>query len=269
MITKAIIPAGGWGTRRLPITKTIEKSMLPVGNRPIIDYVVQDCIAAGITEIFFVVAKDSTQVQSYYSQNLVLESYLRANGKEAMIPEITPPAGISFHYVFQDTNDKYGTAIPVALTAGHINEGESVVVLMGDDFVYNADGSSEVARLVQAAEGSSAILGVRVAKEQVSRYGVLEIGPNNEFIRIVEKPSVDEAPSDLINVSKYVLTYDLLKEVESFAATTRDGEYQITDAINEFVARGGVLKVVGAEGQFLDGGTLEGWLHANQVVIGA
>lgn len=80
--TKAIIPVAGWGTRRLPITKTIEKCMLPLGNRPVVDYAVQDCIAAGITDIYFVVGEQSTQIRDYYRSNVDLNDYLKRNGKK-------------------------------------------------------------------------------------------------------------------------------------------------------------------------------------------
>ena len=82
MITKAIIPVAGWGTRMLPITKSIEKCMLPIGNRPLIDYVVQDCLAAGVRELIFVVGEQSSQLESYYRSNILLNDYLRSKGKD-------------------------------------------------------------------------------------------------------------------------------------------------------------------------------------------
>ena len=145
-ITKAIIPVAGWGTRMLPITKAIEKCMLPVGKRPIIDYVVQDCLAAGIREFIFVVSEQSSQLEAYYRSNIHLNDYLRRKGKEDMLPLIAPLKA-NMHFVTQPSYGKYGTAVPVALASDYINMGESAVVLMGDDFMYNPDGSSEVARL--------------------------------------------------------------------------------------------------------------------------
>lgn len=268
MISKAIIPVAGWGTRRLPITKAIEKCMLPVGNRPLVDYVVQDCVNAGITDIYFVVSEWMTQVQAYYSQNELLESYLRSAGKEKLIENVTPPENVQFHFVTQNTNGKYGTAIPVALVARELGIDESVVVLMGDDFIYNSDGTSEVARLLEVADDTgSAMLGVNVARESVNRYGVIDMNGNNEFRRIVEKPSVEGAPSTLINVSKYVLSLDLLQKIVHYSEQEIDGEYLITEPINDYVEAGGILTVVPAQGQYLDGGSVEGWLQANEVVV--
>jgi len=266
-ITKAIIPVAGWGTRRLPITKAIEKCMLPIGNRPIVDYVVQDCLAAGITDIYFVVSEGSTQLEAYYGDNAELTTYLIANNKEGLLPLIQPIRGVNFHYVTQPNNGKYGTAVPISLVAPQLEHGESVVVLMGDDFIFNADGSSEVARLLAATpENGNAMLGVNIPREQVSRYGVVDLDVNHNFVRIVEKPPVDKAPSTLINVSKYVLNYDLLTAIASYSEIVLSGEYYVTEPINQYIDNGGSIKVVEATGQYLDGGSLEGWLYANNVV---
>lgn len=268
-ITKAIIPVAGYGTRRLPITKVIEKCMLPIGNRPLVDYVVQDCISAGITDVYFVVSSDDCQLKAFYSDNDQLNQYLIANNKKDMLPLISPPIA-RFHYIEQPAGGKYGTAIPVSLVAPMIERGESVVVLMGDDFIYNRDGSSEVERLLAATpDGGCAMLGVNIPHDQVSRYGVIQFDDKNHFIRIVEKPSALNAPSTLINVSKYVINPDLLSTIAIYADTTiESGEYYITESINQYVNGGGNIKIVPAQGQYLDGGTLEGWLHANNVVVG-
>lgn len=268
MITKVIIPVAGWGTRRLPITKSIEKCMLPIGNRPLVDYVVQDCLAAGINEIYFVVGENSTQLQDYYRSNIQLNDYLRRQGKEDKLDLIRPLDGVKLHFIVQPSTGKYGTAIPVALAAEQIPDGESVVVLMGDDFIYNVDGQSETAKLIEAAGNASAMIGVEIPREDVSNYGVIE-EQDGKFKQIVEKPSASEAPSNLINVSKYVLNTEALACIREYAASNDvSGEYYITEPLNQYVAGGGVIHVTSAVGQYLDGGSVEGWLHANNVVIG-
>ena len=264
-ITKAIIPVAGWGARRLPITKAIEKCMLPIGNRPLVDYVVQDCLSAGIEELIFIVSEHSTQLEAYYRSNIHLNDYLRRNGKEAMLP-LVAPIQAKLHFVTQPSYGKYGTAVPVALAADYIAAGESAVVLMGDDFIYNADGSSEVARLIAATpEGECSLLAAQVDRSEVSRYGVIAVDDEGNYREIVEKPSVEAAPSNLINISKYVLTKEVIDACAAVEKSSR-GEYELTDAINQYVAAGGLVKVVPATGRYLDGGTLEGWLHANTVV---
>src|SRR6266568_1333102 len=204
LITKAIVPVAGWGTRRLPITKAIEKCMLPIGNRPLIDYIVRDCIQAGITEIIFVISKGDYQIQKYFSVNKELNDFLVYSGKQDMIALVTPPGGVMFRFIEQPTNQKYGTAVPVGLCFPYIAKGESVAVMMGDDFIYNPDGSSELMRLKEATpDGASSMLAVEVPHEEVSRYGVIQFNEmTHAFERIVEKPSVGQAPSNYINVSK-------------------------------------------------------------------
>ena len=267
MITKAIIPVAGWGTRRLPITKTIEKCMLPIGNRPLVDYVVQDCLAAGISELIFIVGEDSTQLEEYYRSNIKLNDYLRRNGKEDKLPLVAPLDGVKLHFITQSSYGKYGTAVPVALAAEYIEPNESAVVLMGDDFIYNADGSSEVQRLIEATPaGECGLLAAKIAPEQTGNYGVIALDENGNYREIVEKPSPENAPSNLINISKYVLTKEAIDLCVELPPSTR-GEYELPDAINHYVTTGGTVKVVPAAGEYLDGGSVEGWLHANNVVV--
>lgn len=267
-VTKAIIPVAGWGTRRLPITKTIEKCMLPIGNRPLVDYVVQDCLKAGITELIFVVGEDSTQLEDYYRSNIKLNDYLRRNGKEDKLAMVAPLGGVTLHFITQPSYGKYGTAVPIALAADYVEAGESVVVLMGDDFIWNEDGSSEVARLLEATpEGSCGLLAAQVPQESVGKYGVIESDEAGNYVRIIDQPKPEEAPSNLINISKYLLTKEVIDKAAGLAPA-HNGEYQLPDAINQYVGDGGQVKVVAAQGEYLDGGSVEGWLHANNVVCG-
>ncbi len=240
--------------------------MLPIGNRPLVDYVVQDCLAAGITEIYFVVSEDSDQLQKYYTENSQLNEYLQGNGKQNMLPLVAPLAGVTLHFIIQPSGN-YGTAIPVALAAEQIPAGESVAVLMGDDFIYHPDGVSETARLIATAGDGSAMLGVEVPRQEVHRYGVIEKDMNNNFIQIIEKPTPESSPSNLINVSKYVLNARALGCIREYVRAERAGEYYIIDPINTYVANGGAMTVLAAAGQYLDGGSVESWLHANNVVI--
>ena len=270
-IPKAIIPVAGYGTRRFPITKAVEKCMLPIGNRPIVDYVVQDCIDAGITDIYFVVGEQSEQLQTYYGQNEQLNEYLMAHGKEALLTEsgIQPPDNVRFHYVIQTATGKHGTAAAVALTFDFIEPGESAAVLMGDDFFYNSDGSSEIARLLNnVSDGSNAILGAVLSAEDkiTGRYGSIEQDEQGNLIRIVEHPEILPEPF-IKNVSKYVLNYKMLRAIWEYVETeSPSGEYYIFAPFEQMIASGETMKVIPAQGEYLDGGNLAGWLHANEVV---
>ncbi|MCL2174021.1 sugar phosphate nucleotidyltransferase [Candidatus Saccharibacteria bacterium] len=270
-ITKAIIPVAGWGTRRLPITKIIEKCMLPIGNRPIVDYIVEDCVRGGITDIYFVISRGSTQIKDYYSRNRKLEEYLVANGKEDKLELTIPPTNVNFHYSYQDlgAGEKYGTAVPIAIVLEEIGTDEPVVVVMGDDFIYRPDGGSETADLIAKYQpGEAVMLGVPIDKDDERKFGFLELD-GDKLVRIAEAITVDKAPSNLINVSRYVMPPKLLAEVQKFVdvESIDDPEYYITTVpFDNFIKNGGVVRVVSAKGEYLDGGSLEGWLHANEVI---
>ena len=274
-ITKAIIPVAGWGTRRLPITKVIEKSMLPVGNRPLVDYSVQELIEAGVTDIYMVVSNtEPCQVREFYSDNIVLNDYLISRGKADRVALTkTLPEHVKIHYIAQDANSKYGTAVPVAMAAEEYNLNEPVIVYMGDDFIWNPEGESAATSLINSlqSETDSAILGVEIPKEKVDKYGVLEV-QDGKLTNVVEKPSVEEAPSNLINVSKYILSADLLKKIVAYVNEhdfgPTDQEYMITDPIYDYIKQGQTMRVASTSGQYLDGGSVEGWVHANNVVCG-
>ena len=270
-ITKAIILTAGWGTRRLPVTKVIEKNMLPIGNRPIIDYVVEDCIKAGIKDIYFVISDNlgESQIRAYYSRNEKLEEYLTKYKKEDRIGMITVPEGINFHYVVQ-SEGAYGTAIPVALAVDEFQINEPTIIATGDAFFYNSTGESEIAKMIDIVDDASdgAILGIALDESELSKYGVLTISDNN-LTGIVEKPAVGEAPSNLINSSYYIMPGEALKITSDFVKNNDFGtekEYYLTDAITEFVQNGGKMRVVANTNEYLDGGSLDGWLHANEVV---
>ena len=274
-ITKAIIPVAGWGTRRLPITKVIEKSMLPVGNRPLADYSVQELIEAGVTDIYMVVSNtEPCQVREFYSDNIVLNDYLISRGKgDRVALTKTLPEHVKIHYIAQDANSKYGTAVPVAMAAEEYNLNEPVIVYMGDDFIWNPEGESAATSLINSlqSETDSAILGVEIPKEKVDKYGVLEV-QDGKLTNVVEKPSVEEAPSNLINVSKYILSADLLQKIVAYVNEhdfgPTDQEYMITDPIYDYIKQGQTMRVASTSGQYLDGGSVEGWVHANNVVCG-
>lgn len=268
-ITKAIISVAGWGTRRLPITKAIDNCMLPIGNRPIVDYVVRDCVKAGIKEIFFVVNKGSTQLQQYYSENAELNQFLEYNRKQDLMELAHPPRDIVFHFIEQDSSSKYGTAIPVALVFPHLEKGESVAVLNGDDFVYNADGSSELARLISATpDGTNSLLTATVAPDQISRYGVIDFDEDTgQFAGIIEKPPVEQAPSNQINIGKYVLTYDVLKRTYEYCQLDVSGEYYLISVITQAAIEKAPVVAVPISGEYLDCGNVHGWLRANQLIV--
>ena len=273
MITKAIIPVAGWGTRRLPITKIIEKSMLPVGNRPLVDYSVQELIKAGVKDIYMVISNvEPCQVLEFYKDNLALNQYLIDRGKEDRLKLAkTLPDDVTIHYTIQDPAGKYSTAVPIAMVVEEYNIKEPVLVFMGDDFVWNPNGESSAEALIKSIKdkNDSAILGVKIDPNKVEKYGVLSEKDGN-LISVVEKPTPKDAPSNLINVSKYIMSPELLNKIVQYVNEhdfgPKDQEYMVTDPIDEYIKDGGIMRVAPTTGEYLDGGSVEGWLHANNVV---
>ncbi len=272
MITKAIIPVAGWGTRRLPITKIIEKSMLPVGNRPLVDYSVQELIKAGVKDIYMVVSNvEPCQVRAFYHDNLALNLYLKDRGKEDKLEKAkTLPDDVTIHYIAQDPSSKYGTAVPVAMVVDEYNINEPVFVFMGDDFIWNPGGLSSAESLLEAvkSDDESALLAIDHPEEALLNGGALTI-EDEKVVKITEKPKPEQV-TGLASVSKYILSPKMLQEIVKYVEEKdfgpRDQEYMITDPFETYIKNGGVLRAARTEGEYLDGGTVEGWLHANNVV---
>lgn len=270
-ITKAIIPVAGWGTRRLPITKAIEKCMLPLGNRPLVDYVVRDCLAAGINDFYFVVGEQSEQLQAYYRDNIALNDYLKAKNNSRLLDLVKPPEA-SFHFIIQPSYGKYGTSIPVALCKDFIAEGEQFLVIMGDQSFFQPDGSSNAERLIsmtKSANTRSGLLGIPVPPQDIGQYGIIEKDDQSMYTRIIEHPKPGETSSTLNNASFYLFEQSIFTFIdEDLNRPHQPGqEYWLIDAINAYVANGNQVVVGEAGGTYLDCGNVQGWLHANQVVI--
>ncbi|HEX9153350.1 MAG TPA: sugar phosphate nucleotidyltransferase, partial [Candidatus Saccharimonadales bacterium] len=242
---KAIIAVAGFGTRRLPITKSLEKCMLPVGDRPIIDYVVEDCLKAGIEEFIFIVGEDFDQLKRYYGHNMLLETYLEDKGKTAELREVQALAEKArFRYVIQDQHQPYGTSVPIWLARYLMHPDEKVLVVFGDQFIYREDGQSEIASFISRASQSdtpAAMLAVEVPWEDVSHYGIVSTkqqGNLELYESIIEKPSRDQAPSNLNNASCFIFDHSIFPFLEQNVNAELTGEHMITDAINAYVKAG-------------------------------
>ena len=274
MITKAIIPVAGWGTRRLPITKIIEKSMLPVGNRPLVDYSVQELIKAGVKDIYMVISNvEPCQVREFYKDNLALNLYLEERGKEDRLKLAkTLPDGVKIHYTSQDPSAKYGTAVPVAMVAEEYNLNEPVLVFMGDDFVWNPDGETSAEALLKAVkkDDESALFAIDHPYEALLNGGALTV-ENGKVTKITEKPKPEQV-TGLTSISKYIISPKLMQEIVDYVNNNdfgpTDQEYMITDPFASYIKKGGIMRIAQTKGEYLDGGTVEGWVHANNVVCG-
>lgn len=268
-IKKAVIACAGFGTRFLPITKTIQKEMLPVLERPLIDYVVEDCVKAGIEEIIFVISEHNYQILHFYRENKRLHEYLEKNKKLDLYGAISKLHNkATFHFVKQKDSDPYGTAMPVILAKDYVKDEEAFLVLMGDDFIYQAGEKSEIAMMIEAFENSFAkglITCVEKPTELLNKYGVVKSRTEGNFQfmeEIVEKPELGKAPSNLANISKYIVGQEIWPILEKQTVDPKSGELYITDTIQALARMKNVL-VYTPQGEYFDGGYPLGWLTAN------
>lgn len=273
MIKKALITSAGFGTRFLPISKTIQKEMLPVLTRPIIDYIVSDCVKAGIEEIIIVVKEGENRlVEHFYKEYRSLKQHLMQMGKlEKHQDKLQEYDNVKFTFVTQTIADKYGTAIPVKLAKKHLENEEAFLVFMGDDFIFNQNDKSEAKAMMEMFEKSGSkglVTCITKPDEELHRYGVAEVLKENGFTylkNLVEKPEPGTAPSNLTNISKYILTPGIFEIIENQKPNESNGEYYITDSVTQ-LAKTEEVCIYTPTGRYLDGGNLINWLKANIVV---
>lgn len=270
VIDTAVIPVAGYGTRMFPVTKSVSKEMLPLGNRPIIDYIVEDCLSAGITRITFVVRPDQTQLRHFYSEEETIRSFLEQRGALAKYESLEAlPKKAEFTFIEQPTDERYGTAIPL-LCAEDVLSDKRFLYINGDTLVWKPGRSviHEMVRAMEEQHADAALLAKQVAKENVSSYGVLAMQPNDEtaFARIVEKPTPEQAPSNCINLGSYILNSSIFPILRELKPNPQSGEYYVTDALEAFARENFmyVHEVKGAE--LLDVGTPESFVASNQAI---
>ncbi|CAB50070.1 UTP--glucose-1-phosphate uridylyltransferase (EC 2.7.7.9) (UDP-glucose pyrophosphorylase) (UDPgp) (alpha-D-glucosyl-1-phosphate uridylyltransferase) (uridine diphosphoglucose pyrophosphorylase) [Pyrococcus abyssi GE5] len=263
MIRKAVIPAAGLGTRMLPITKSMPKEMLPIVDRPVIHYVVEEAVKAGIEDILIITGKGKRAIEDYFDRSFELEYYLKERGKLEALREVEEIGEmVDIYYVRQKKPLGLGDAILYA--EKHVN-GEPFAVLLGDDIIISK--KPAIKQLIEVAERKNTpVIGVEsVPRELVSRYGIIE-GEliENDLYRIkrlVEKPSPKEAPSNIAIIGRYILIpeiFDILRETPP----GRDGEIQLTDALQILLNKNEIL-AKRIEGERYDIGSKFGFVMAN------
>ncbi|QDA30612.1 UTP--glucose-1-phosphate uridylyltransferase GalU [Thermococcus indicus] len=263
-IRKAVIPAAGLGTRMLPITKSMPKEMLPVGTKPVIHYVVEEAIRAGIDDILIITGKGKRAIEDYFDRNFELEYYLKERGKDREL-RVVEEIGemVDIYYVRQKKPLGLGDAIRYA--EKHVN-GEPFAVLLGDDIV-----TSEKPAMKQMMDVYSrfkcTVLGVeKVAWKDVEKYGIISGNQIEDGIyevnNLIEKPKRGEAPSNVAIIGRYILEPEIFDALREVPPDSR-GEVQLTDALGLLLRKGQRIVAKEVLGQRYDVGTLEGWLRAN------
>ena len=245
MPTKAIITDAGFASRFLPITKTIPKAMLPLGNRPIMQFVVEECIEAGITEIIIVATPEGKPIYEDYFNNSVnhIKKQLKAQGKldrYAPIQEILNYPKITV--IEQDQSYPYGNGSPIASARKFIRDDEAFIVAYSDDVVF---GASDVKTLIDSytkrQDAQAIIIAQEMPKEVLNKYGIIRLQDEAKMTLhdIVEKPKIEDAPSNLTSYGRYLLTPDVFQYLDP-KNTGLDGELWTVDAITRMVKDGNV-----------------------------
>jgi UTP--glucose-1-phosphate uridylyltransferase len=249
-VRKAVIPAAGLGTRFLPATKAMPKEMLPVVDKPAIQYVVEEAVKVGLSDVLMITGRNKRALEDHFDRVPALEATLEAKGDTAKLESIQAASNLGdIHYVRQ--GDPKGLGHAVLRARQHVGY-EPFAVLLGDDLIDARDDLLSIMIDVQAKTGGSVVALIEVEPSQISAYGCADISAidGESFVRInklVEKPDVDEAPSNLAVIGRYVLhpdVFDVLEKTEP----GRGGEIQLTDALQELASRdgegGGVYGVV-------------------------
>jgi UTP--glucose-1-phosphate uridylyltransferase len=257
-VRKAVIPAAGLGTRFLPATKAQPKEMLPILDKPAIQYVIEEAVRAGITDILIITGRGKRSIEDHFDRSIELEHFLESRGKFdelKQVREITDMASI--HYIRQ--RDPLGLGHAVAVAEEHVGD-EPFAVLLGDDIMTESNPLLAEMLRVHDRYGRSVLAAMEVSRDDVSLYGCIEPEFVEErlarVISIVEKPTPENAPSNLAAIGRYVLTpevFDTLRHLEPGVG----GEVQLTDAINALAQEQAVYAHVFEGGRFDIGNKLD------------
>jgi UTP--glucose-1-phosphate uridylyltransferase len=239
MIKKAVIPAAGWGTRFLPITKSQPKEMIPIVDTPVIQYVVEEAVASGITDILMIIGKGKRAIEEHFDRSLQLEESLLAKKQFDLLEQIKKISNLAnIHFIWQKEMNGLGDAIRYA--RDHVGN-EPFAVLLGDTLI-SGQGAPITKQLIDVYERykSSVVALEEVPMENVHRYGVIQGKKLEKHVVIaedfIEKPSKEEAPSNLAIASRYIFTPEIFDYLEK-TQPGKNNEIQLTDAMRDMVKR--------------------------------
>lgn len=266
-VTKAVVAVAGYGSRFFPVAKSVNKSMLPILNRPVIHAAVEDCVRAGVQQIAIVTSPGDTQVRHYFTEDRGLRERFHERGWDAKYAAIADLQDMAdFTFLEQPRDGRYGTALPPMVAADWVG-GDDFVLMSGDDLVLREDGGCDLADMVDRRGETGLPAAVAAAVKPGSeayRYGVLVTRQRDDLLlldHLEEKPADFTQPIAHVNISRQVLPgafLDYLADLKPAA----NGEYQYTDALAEFLRDHEVL-VCPLRGQYHDCGDPAGWLAAN------
>jgi len=254
-IRKAVIPAAGFGTRFLPQTKAMPKEMLPIVDKPVIQYVVEELVESGITDIVIVTGWHKRAIEDHFDYPFELIKMLEMQKKEKLLEEVKRTSSLA-NFIYIRQKGAYGNGTPVLCAKSVIGD-EPFVAIWGDEFIYSTPPRAKQCIDVFEKYGDPVISAVRVPKENVTRYGIVEATNIEDNIwqikRMMEKPTREEAPSNLAAHGCYVLTPDIFSILEHLAPG-KDDEIWLPDAIRELLKKRPVYACEIKNGKYYDTG---------------
>jgi UTP--glucose-1-phosphate uridylyltransferase len=266
---KAVIPAAGMATRFLPATKAVPKELLPVVDRPVLQYIVEEAAAAGINDVLLVTGRGKTSMVDHFDRRPDLEQHLEAKGDLKRLAEVKRPAELAEIYTCRQA-EPLGLGHAVSYAESHVG-GESFAVLLGDEFTDESDPLLPDMLDLQARTGGIVLALLEVPWDEVSRYGVASVSPSSENSKgslevvevtgLVEKPKPDKAPSNLVVVGRYVLPNGIFDAIRR-TGPGAGGEIQLTDAMALMLEEGTPVHGVVFRGTRYDTGAPIGYLQA-------
>lgn len=264
---KALIPAAGLGTRFLPITIAIPKEMLPVVDKPAIQYIVEEGLDSGADEVIVVRSRDKSTIEEHFSPHPELVAHLRALGKDDLADAVEHASSLPVSYVYQEKPLGLGHAV---LCGAQKTGSDPFFVMLGDVIVPDNNMLPAMRALSEEHGGASVIAVMRVPEREVSRYGVIsgdEVSPGVWRVNaLVEKPPVAEAPSNLAIFGRYLLTPRVM-ELLAGARPSAAGEIQLTDTLDALLREEEMYALVIDPSDGFDVGTIDSWHDANAALF--
>ena len=261
-VRKAVIPAAGWGTRFLPITKSVPKEILPLVDKPIIQYAVEECAACGIELIIIITSQGKAAIEDYFDKSVGLEHILEQRGKEDLLAKISHLSNLpSICFVHQKELLGLGHAV---LAAKDVVGKEPFLVILPDDLFEQRELVLKKMLNIFEQYHGSVVAVKQVEPDEISRYGVVK--PKRiakdvyQIMDFIEKPEPSQAPSNLAIMGRYVLMPEVFEELQSTSFGI-GGELQITDGLKRLLRRQAVFGYE-IEGDYYDAGTILGWIKA-------
>ncbi|HVB14463.1 MAG TPA: UTP--glucose-1-phosphate uridylyltransferase [Candidatus Dormibacteraeota bacterium] len=266
-VRTVVVPAGGLGTRFLPATKALPKEMVPVGDRPSIQWGIEEAVASGIERAVIVTAPGKELIKAHFAPDPDLEATLQRRGAGDLAQRVRQVSQLC-QMEFVEQPQPLGLGHAVWCAAPHVRGEEAVAVMLPDDLFAGTPPLLGQLIDVYRRERCTVLALRRCPKEEISRYGVAAVegeGPIFRVLDVVEKPAPADAPSDLALMGRYVLTPEVFAQLETTSAGA-GGEIQLTDAIRR-LAPGGAVVGLEFTGRLLDVGTLESWLATNAEIV--